>query len=237
MIVSFLKIAILFLYTVLLSLAAGASLLTGDGHKKWFRIGQHWAHAIFFVCGIRVTLSGLEKIKDPRSIVYLANHASMFDIWALMGWLPGQLRFIGKKEVNYIPVLGWLWKYSGNIPIDRKTPKKYLKSLEIARQTIVEGSCIVMYPEGTRTSDGKLQEFKRGPFSLAMKSMAAVVPITINGSFGLLRKGSLKITPGTIDIVIHDPIPPGAGRRAGKEDELLLMNMVKEKIQTAYINQ
>ena len=236
MILSLLKIALLFLYTVLLSLVGGVLLLTGNGHRKWFVIGQHWAHAIFAVCGINVTMTGQEKIRDPRSIVYLANHASMFDIWALMGWLPGQLRFVGKKEVNYIPVLGWLWKYSGNIPIDRKTPKKYLQSLEIARTTILNGSCIVMYPEGTRTDDGKLQEFKRGPFSLAMKSNATVVPITINGSFRLLRKGSLKISPGTIDLVIHDPIPPVAGQ-AAKESELALMEQVREKIASAYINQ
>jgi 1-acyl-sn-glycerol-3-phosphate acyltransferase len=236
MILSLLKIALLFLYTVVLSLIAGVMLLTPDGQKKWFRIGQHWAHAIFAVCGITVTLTGMEKIRDPRSIVYLANHASMFDIWALMGWLPGQLRFIGKKEVNYIPVLGWLWKYSGNIPIDRKTPKKYMKSLELAHETILQGNCIVMYPEGTRTEDGRLQEFKRGPFSLAMKSNATVVPITINGSFRLLKKGSLKISPGTIDLVIHEPIPAQAGGQ-GKDAELVLMDEVKEKIASAYINQ
>ena len=235
MILSLCKVAILFLYTILLSLFAGARLLLRDGQKKWFATGQHWAHAIFTVCGIDVRTTGLEKITDPRGIVYLANHASMFDIWALMGWLPGQLRFIGKKEVGYIPVLGWLWKYSGNIPIDRKTPKKYMRSLEIAHRSIRDGNCIVMYPEGTRTADGRLQEFKRGPFSLAMKSGATVVPVTINGSFRLLRKGSLKISPGTIDLVVHDPIPAaGAG---GKDDELSLMAVVHEKIQSAYINQ
>jgi len=236
MILSLFKIALLFLYTVVLSLVGGALLLTPDGQKKWFRIGQHWAHSIFAVCGISVTMRGLERVRDPRSIVYLANHASMFDIWALMGWLPGQLRFVGKKEVNYIPVLGWLWKYSGNIPIDRKTPKKYLKSLEIAHRTILDGNCIVMYPEGTRTEDGRLQEFKRGPFSLAMKSNATVVPITINGSFRLLKKGSLKISPGTIDLVIHEPIPVDAGK-ATKEGELELMEQVRATIASAYVNQ
>jgi 1-acyl-sn-glycerol-3-phosphate acyltransferase len=236
MILSLVKIALLFLYTVILSLVGGLMLLTPDGQKKWFRVGQHWAHAIFAVCGITVTMSGLEKIKDPRSIVYLANHASMFDIWALMGWLPGQLRFVGKKEVNYIPVLGWLWKYSGNIPIDRKTPKKYLKSLEIAHETIRSGNCIVMYPEGTRTGDGKLQEFKRGPFSLAVKSDATVVPITINGSFRLLKKDSLMITPGRIELVIHDPIPANASHPT-KEGEMQLMDRVRATIASAYINQ
>ena len=98
MITSLLKVALLFLYTIALSLFAGVRLLTKDGQKKWFRVGQHWAHAIFAVCGIRVRITGLDKVRDARSIVYLANHASMFDIWALMGWLPGQLRFIGKKR-------------------------------------------------------------------------------------------------------------------------------------------
>lgn len=236
MIKSLIQVLALFLYTVILSLVGGVMLLTRDGDKKWFRVGQHWARAILFVCGIGVTTRGLERVADARSIVYLANHASMFDIWALMGWLPGQLRFVGKKEVGYIPVLGWLWKYSGNIPIDRKTPKKYVKSLEIARRTIMDGKCIVMYPEGTRTADGRLQEFKRGPFSLAMKSNATVVPITINGSFQLMRKGSLKITPGTIDLVVHDPIPANADRN-GREDEIVLMNRVHESIESAYINQ
>jgi 1-acyl-sn-glycerol-3-phosphate acyltransferase len=234
MIVSLLKIALLFLYTVVLSLVGGILLLTPDGQKKWFRVGQHWAHSIMAVCGVRIKVAGAEKIRDPRGIVYLANHASMFDIWALMGWLPGQLRFVGKKEINYVPVLGWLWKYSGNIPIDRKTPKKYVQSLETARRSILAGNCIVMYPEGTRTADGRLQEFKRGPFSLAVKANARIVPVTINGSFRLMKKGSFKILPGTIDIVVHDPIPTGDG---GKDEELGLMTAVRERIQSAYIDQ
>jgi 1-acyl-sn-glycerol-3-phosphate acyltransferase len=234
MIVSLLKIALLFLYTVILSLIGGILLLTRDGQKKWFRIGQHWAHSIMGLSGVRVTVTGLEKVTDPRGIVYLGNHASMFDIWALMGWLPGQLRFVGKKEINYVPVLGWLWKYSGNIPIDRKTPKKYVESLEKARATILAGNCIVMYPEGTRTPDGRLQEFKRGPFSLAMKAGATIVPVTINGSYRLLRKGSLRIYPGTIDLVIHDPIRTSGG---GKDEELDLMVEVHKRIQSAYIDQ
>ena len=234
MILSLLKVLILFLYTVILSLYGGIRLLTPNGQRHWFRIGQHWAHAIMAVCGVRIVVRGEERIRDPRGILYLANHASMFDIWALMGWLPGQLRFVGKKEINYVPVLGWLWKYSGNIPIDRKTPKKYMESLEKARRTIVDGNCIVMYPEGTRTPDGRLQEFKRGPFSLALKAGATIVPVTINGSYRLMRKGSFRIEPGTIELVIHGPVPTGQG---GKDEELHLLATVRERIASAYTDQ
>ncbi len=230
------KVLILFAYTCLLSVLGGLALFTKNGDQKYFFLARHWSRSILKTCGVKVQVDGIAKIKDARGIVYLANHASMFDIWALQAALPGQLRFIGKKELTRIPIFGWIWKYSGNIPFDRKKPKEYVRMLAKAAQTLGDGKCIILFPEGTRTKDGKLQEFKRGSFSVALNSKATIVPVTINGSFSILKKGSFIINPGLITLVIHDPLIP-SGDWSGKERELEMLNAVRKIIHSAYINQ
>ena len=119
--------------------------------------------------------------------------------------------------------------------ISQESLQKYFESLDIVCKSISKGGCIVMFPEGARTSDGQLQEFKKGPFILALRAQAIIVPITINGSFRILKKGSLEISPGIINLVIHDPIfTEGIN---GIERESHLRFYVREKIKSAYIDQ
>jgi 1-acyl-sn-glycerol-3-phosphate acyltransferase len=231
------KITIIFLYTCILSVIAGSMLVLPDGDKKYFFFARHWARTILKTFRIKVVIKNLDRIKSDKGNIYVANHASMFDIWAIQANMPGQLRFVGKKEIVKIPIFGWIWQYSGNIPIDRKSPKAFIKSLEKATQTIKNGRCIVLYPEGTRTKDGLMQPFKRGPFSVAIKSQGTIVPITINGSFNLHRKGSLKINPGTIELSVHDPITIPDHLNFSKENEIELMKRVQAAVESDYIKQ
>jgi 1-acyl-sn-glycerol-3-phosphate acyltransferase len=119
--------------------------------------------------------------------------------------------------------------------IDRSNPRNAMASIERAAQSIRNGSSVILFPEGTRTLDGKLQPFKRGAFSLATKAGVPVVPLTINGTFSIMPKGSLIIKPANISVVLGKPIST-LGLN-GKKGELELMEQVHHAIEKNYINQ
>lgn len=231
------KVLIIFVYTILLSILGGFALLMKRGEEKYHSLAVHWASVILTISRVKVTLRGIENLERAGSYIYVANHASMFDVWILLVVLPGQVRFIFKKELTRIPIFGWILRHSGHVVIDRSSRRNFLNSLEAASKIIQNGKSVVVFPEGTRTVDGKLQAFKRGSFALAFKAMVPVVPVTINGSFKIFRKGSWKINRGNIEVVVGRPIEMSSFRKAGKEDELMLMGAARSAIEESYVNQ
>lgn len=236
MLMAILRAMIVLAYTVFMSFMSGAALLLRNPDDHYRAVGYWWSRYLLKFCGVTVTVSGRERIPDPSGIIYVANHASMLDICVCYAYLPGQVRFVGKRELTFVPFFGWFWKLSGNIPIDRRSPKRFQRSLDFAYRTIERGKCIILFPEGTRTRSGQMQDFKRGPFSLAARSKATVVPVTINGSYSILRPGSVRIRPGSISVVIHEPVLPSDAWN-GKDKEREMMTSVQEQIASAYIPQ
>jgi len=194
-----------------------------------------WARVVLFICGIKVKVKGLEKINRTRNYIYVANHASMFDIPAIIAGIPDQIRIVYKKELERIPVFGWGLKWGSYVGIDRRGGTEALKSLEEAAQKTRSGASVLLYAEGTRTMDGKLQPFKRGAFHLAVKAGVSVVPLTVNGSFNILRKHSIVVRPGTVELVLESPIELQG--RNGKDTELRLMEEVHTAIKNHYLDQ
>ena len=203
--------------------------------RVFHAIARGWARAVLAVCSVRVTVRGLEKVDLSRNYVYVSNHASMFDIPAILAGIPDQIRIIYKRELDVIPFFGWGLRYGSYIGIDRGRGSRAVKSLEEAVEKIRSGASVLMYAEGTRTLDGKLQPFKRGAFNLALKAGIPVVPLTVNGSFSILPKHSVSVRPGRVELVLEAPIPvpPGEGRDA----ELRLMEDVHAAIARHYIDQ
>jgi 1-acyl-sn-glycerol-3-phosphate acyltransferase len=197
-------------------------------------LARAWAHAIIFLCGSPVTVRGIEKLDRSRNYVYVANHASMFDIPAIIASVPDQIRIVYKKELEWIPLFGWGLKWGNYIGIDRGLGPEALRSIDEAVRTIHNGASVLLYAEGTRTKDGKLQPFKRGAFNLAARSGIPVVPLTINGTFNILPKGSMVVKPHPVEIVLDDPIPIGG---EGKPAEMKLMDLVHRAIQNNYVDQ
>ncbi len=197
-------------------------------------LARAWARSSLKICGVRVHVRGLEKVDMNRNYVYVSNHASMFDIPAIIAAIPDQIRIVFKKELHWIPIFGWGLKYGSYISIDRSRGPAAMKSLEEAVEKIRTGASVLLYAEGTRTLDGKLQTFRRGAFNLAVKAGVPVVPLTVNGSFKLLPKRSIIVHPGKVDLVLESPIEiPGTG----KEAELKLMEEVRAAIQEHYVDQ
>ena len=197
-------------------------------------ISRFWARAILATCGVRVRVRGLEKLAPGRGYVYVSNHASMFDIPAILASIPDQIRIVYKKELEVIPVFGWGLKWGNYIGIDRRRGPEAVRSLEEAVARIRNGASVLLYAEGTRTPDGRLQPFKRGAFNIAVRAGIPVIPLTVNGTFPILPKGSMVVRPRPVTIVLDDPIPV-EGR--GKDAELRLMEKVHEAIARNYIDQ
>jgi 1-acyl-sn-glycerol-3-phosphate acyltransferase len=138
----------------------------------------------------------------------VANHQSWFDVFALAGFLPGRGTFVAKEELERIPIFGGAWKACGHISIDRSDRKKAIESLDRAGERIrSEKRAVILFPEGTRSADGQLQEFKKGAFIVALKTGVPIVPIGISGSRHVMPKGSFLARPGEIRVRIGEPIP------------------------------
>ena len=175
---------------------------------KWAHLlGRLWANLNLWAAGVRVRLKGFENLNSDQAYVFLSNHQSGFDILALMGKLRVLFAWLAKEELFRIPILGHAMRAAGYIPIDRSDRRKAVESLNQTAAKVQEGTSVMIFPEGTRSPDGVLQEFKKGAFLLAIKSQQFIVPIAISGSHRILAKrGKWIIQPGVIDITIEKPI-------------------------------
>ncbi len=171
-------------------------------------IGRFWSLLNVYLSGTRLSMTGREKIPKGQSYVIMSNHQSLFDVWALMGKMPLQLRWMIKSEIKKIPVFGFALERMGHIYVDRNTRKGAVRSLKAAAQRIRSGASVVVFPEGSRSEDGRLQPFQRGGTVLAAMAGVPILPVTINGSRFVLPKGTLGLMPGKIQIVLGDPIDP-----------------------------
>lgn len=235
MISTALKVGLSVLWTFVVSFILLFVLLV---HRRvsWFHAyARGWASGVLRICRIRTRLVGSEYVRPGQTYIYAANHASMFDIMAVLEAIPDDVHIMFKKELSRVPIWGWMLAISPYIMIDRYNAREANAALERSASAIREGRSVLIYAEGTRTTTGSLQPFKRGAFALAAKSGVPVIPVTINGTFGIMRKGSLNLRSSEIEIVLSPEIAT-AGRE-GKEGELALMSEVRTAIEKHYRDQ
>ena len=230
---SLLRLLLAILVTVIMATLAIVLVPFNRKGNVFHWCARVWGRLVLSVASIRVRVNGREHLQAGVKYIYASNHASYFDIPALLSILPGQIRIVFKKELHKIPVFGWAMKLGSYISIDRADSREALESLEEAAREVREGSSVLLFPEGTRTHDGKMQPFKRGAFALAVRSRVPIVPVTVNGSFPILPRHRLKINPGTIDVTIHPAIVTNGA--IGKEGEMQLMERVRTTIASEYV--
>ncbi len=174
------------------------------------RLNHHlaglWAKVALWANGVKVRVEGLDQIPGRGPYIFMSNHQGSYDIFALLGHLPFQFKWLAKREIFSIPILGWAMKATGYISIDRQGGRETVKAMKAAAEKIHHGMSVAIFPEGTRSSNGSIQPFKKGGFTLAIKSQVPIVPIAISGSRGIIPKGSLKVYPGSISILIDKPV-------------------------------
>ncbi|AFH49750.1 1-acyl-sn-glycerol-3-phosphate acyltransferase [Ignavibacterium album JCM 16511] len=194
----------------------------------------HWLSKVFsggilLISGISIKIDGLENINPKAVYVFVSNHSSQLDITALQWGIPNRLAMIFKKELARIPLFGWQLRLGPYIMIDRKSLESAAKSIEEAKQLMKNKRIsVLVFPEGTRSKTGKVQEFKRGAFHLAAKVGYPIVPVTINGTEKILPKGTFKLKRGTIYLHIDKPIT--TDHIKSKQDEVELMERVRQII-------
>jgi 1-acyl-sn-glycerol-3-phosphate acyltransferase len=185
------------------------------------RMPRAWARVVLRLAGVKVRLLGVENVDWERPLVVVANHQSWFDVFALAAYLPAKARFVAKEELGRIPIFGRAWKACGHISVDRSDRKQAVESLRHAgRRVRDERLAMILFPEGTRSPDGRLQPFKKGAFVLAIETGVPLVPLGIRGSREIMPKGSFRIRAGEITIQVGEPIGV-AGLRHEDRDVLL----------------
>jgi 1-acyl-sn-glycerol-3-phosphate acyltransferase len=165
-----------------------------------------WGRIICNILLIRVRVIGLEKLNLKESYIIAANHQSVFDIFAIYGWLPNIFKWIMKAELRRIPLVGKACEAAGHIFIDRTHPVAAKLSLDKAEKQLINGVSVVIFPEGTRTYTGEMNKFKKGAFRIASDLSLPILPVTIRGSFERLPRNTCFIRPGIIEMIFHDPI-------------------------------
>ena len=199
----FFLIPLIGLYTIVLGvLSLVGGLFDRSGHWS-HRCAQWWGRAILWTSGVRLVHHGTLP-PEQQSVVFVVNHASIYDTPIVFTALPRQLRLMAKAALGYVPFIGWHLSRSGHVLVNRKNPG--VSIFKKMQRMVREGACLMVFPEGSRSSDGQLKRFKPGMFLLAIENKLPVVPVSIRGSRVVMPKGRLAVSPATVDVYIHEAI-------------------------------
>jgi 1-acyl-sn-glycerol-3-phosphate acyltransferase len=173
----------------------------------WFlRFARGWARTILAFSGVSVRVLRPERLRGPAPVVLVANHESLADILVLLAHVPLQVRFLAKRSVFSIPVLGWSIRAAGFVPVDRGDRTRSASTLEAALARLESGRSVVIFPEETRTRTGEMLPFKKGAAVLALRSGRPLLPVAISGTRQVLSRESLLPSPGRVVLAVGEPI-------------------------------
>ena len=206
------------LATIVLGIAAIATSLISRTGDPVHRIAALWAKSILFVSRIDVTVRGISNVDQSQSYIYMSNHQSNFDIPVLLACLPVQFRWLAKAELFRIPIFGRGMRAAGYISIDRFNQESAFESIKVAARKIKEGVSVMIFPEGTRSIDGKIRLFKKGGFILAVDSGVPIIPIILHGTRSIMPKGRIRVQSGHVYMDIQPPIETSGYTRESKDD-------------------
>ncbi|MCJ7504008.1 MAG: 1-acyl-sn-glycerol-3-phosphate acyltransferase [Acidobacteriia bacterium] len=206
MIRAFFVISLTFVYLLLLGPPLFLfAYLTGNANLV-YRVGAWGCRFAVWLAGVRLEVQGREKIPTGQAVVFMPNHQSNCDPPAVISILP-RVRVLVKKEFCRTPLLGRAMLLVGFIPVDRKNRERAIEAIEEGAKSLAAGHSFMVFPEGTRSRDGRLQPFKKGAFVMAMKAQVPIIPISLSGSSRIMQKGRFAIRPGLVRITVHDAVP------------------------------
>ena len=192
-------------------LTALLTIVGGLFNSDWWGYypSRIWSKCMCALLFITVEVKNKEYIDPKTSYVFVANHQGAFDIFSIYGFLNHRFKWMMRKGLQNIPLIGLACHCAGHIMVDKSSPAKLKQTMETAEKRLKGGTSLVIFPEGRRSNDGKLQPFKKGAFKLALEFNLPVVPITIDGSYNVMPRSAKNVTPGKITITIHKPMSPG----------------------------
>jgi 1-acyl-sn-glycerol-3-phosphate acyltransferase len=213
------------LYTIVLGSASLVSSVFDRRGDFGHRCARAWSWLILKTTGVTVEVRGLERLDPGRSYIFAANHQSIYDIPILFASLPFQLRIIAKASLGRIPFMGWHLQRTGHLLVDRSRPGPAVmkKMARLARNQ----QSLIVFPEGTRSTDGQVGPFKGGSFLIALQAELPVVPISVQGSRHVMFRGRLMVCPGRVTVTVHEPIETaGVPRDAVREFSVRVHDVV-----------
>jgi 1-acyl-sn-glycerol-3-phosphate acyltransferase len=194
-----------------------AMLLTGKGDFSIWLARRAWSPSALWLAGVDVEVHLAAPIPDGPAI-YVSNHESALDVWVIFRSISRNLRFVAKQELFRIPVFGWYLTLARFVPVDRRNRAQAVAALKKGAAIVCGGVSLVAFPEGTRSSDGRVHAFKKGPFVLAMEAGVPIVPLAVVGTSAVTPKRRIAIRPGKVHLAIGEPVDP---RRFTDRSELL----------------
>lgn len=178
------------------------------GSKWWGYMPPHWWSRITcWLALCRVKTKGHAHLDSLQSYVFVANHQGAFDIFLVYGFLNQNIKWIQKQSLRKIPLVGFASEKAGHVFVDNSNLSTRAETIDRAKAQIADGVSMVIFPEGARTLTGKMGRFKRGAYYIAYDMRLPIVPITINGSYDVLKRNTRQLKPGRLEMVIHPPIP------------------------------
>jgi len=198
-------IPLIAVYTIVLGTASLMGSLVERRGRFAHGCARAWSWLILATTGVSVDVRGLERLNPARTYVFVSNHQSIYDIPVIFANLPYQLRIIAKESLGSFPFLGWHLRRSGHLLVDRRRPDR-TGILERWRALVKEGLSLIIFPEGTRSADGRLAAFKAGSFLLAIEAKLPIVPVSVDGTRLVMHKGELTTRPGAVRLTLHPPV-------------------------------
>jgi 1-acyl-sn-glycerol-3-phosphate acyltransferase len=226
MIRAFLVTLVTFAYVLILGPPVLIYGVISGNTDPLYRIGKLGARMAVWLAGARLDIRGRDQIPRDRPVVFMANHQSNCDPPALLAILPPVLVLV-KKEFFRVPIIGRGMVACGFIPVDRRNREQALEAVEKGVQALKAGKSFLVYPEGTRSPDGRLQSFKKGVFVMALKAGAPIVPISVSGSNKIMPKGKFVMRPGGVRITFHETV---ATEGYAIEDRQVIIDRVRQAI-------
>lgn len=224
---------ILLVATLLTALITIFGSMLGMSRSWGYYPAHFWAKLWCILMFVKVEVRGRENIDKRTSYVFVANHQGAYDIFLVYGYLNHNFKWMMKKSLEKITFVGYACKISKHIMVDRANTASLPETLAKAKKVLSDGMSLVVFPEGSRTPDGKMRPFKRGAFMLAGEFGLPIVPLTIDGSFTVMNKSAKSINPGKIVLTIHKPIVHEMDKVKNKEYMESIMSQSYEAIQSA----
>ncbi len=219
------------LYTIVLGTISVVSSFVD--RRGFFAHGcaRMWSRLILLTTGVRVEATGIEALTPGQTYIFVSNHQSIYDIPILFRTLPYQLRIIAKKSLGRFPFLGWHLQRTGHLLVDRRRPDPR-GILRQWKQLVSKGLSLIVFPEGTRSIDGRVARFRAGSFLLAIQAGLPVVPVAVSGSRHVMLKNRLRVNPGRVTLAVRPPIETAGRYEPTVEDAKRLADDVRAQIRT-----
>lgn len=225
-------VPVLFSLTVLTCIVILIGTAIGNGSWWGYYPAMVWAKVFCILSLVKVSVRGRENIDKRTSYVFVANHQGAYDIFSVYGYLGHNFKWMMKKSLRKIMLVGYTCQKCGHIFVDRSSPTAIRRTIETAEKRLRDGMSLVVFPEGARTFTGKMGPFKKGAYQLALEFRLPLVPVTIDGSFGIMPRTRYVPRPGRIVLTIHKPIAPPAD----EADRAEVIELTRQAIESSLGN-